>query len=1502
MATITESVRPPERRAVARSEFLDFPRLQALARGLAGDLRPVRLRGSRWRRSNHLRRLDRDARLLSAVYRTVADDVHRAETISPAAEWLLDNFHLIANEVRSVHHDLPAGYYRRLPVVPAPPFNGLTRIEVMATELIRHSDGRLDAERLRGFVQAFQSVSALTIGELWAWPSALKAALIVHVARLAEGIRRTRDENARADEYLAALDRPSAQPRAPLTGDTGVPFVVRVLQRIREYGPHAAAVRADIDAWLADRGLTPEEAIRIEGQREAADQVSMANTITSLRFCGTLDWSRFVEGVSSIEQILQRDPAGVYGRMDFRSRDQYRRAVEALADGTGEGQRRVALESVEFARRITDRPGDVRRSHVGYCLIGPGRTQFEASIQFRPRLRERVRRFALRHATALYLGSIGLLTVAAIVVALAYATAHGANTRTLVIAGLLSLIPASELAIAMVQRALSRLVEARTLPSLDLERGIPENGRTMVVVPTLFTSVEVVEHQLAHLEVQALGNMDPRVHFALLGDFADADSARLPGDEAILAAAQAGVNALNARHPQDHGTRFYVFHRERQWNPKEERWMGWERKRGKLEEFNRVLRGATDTGFQHSVGDLSILPDIRYCITLDSDTRLPRDAAKSLIGIILHPLNQPHVEPSLRRVTEGYGILQPRVSVTMSSAAGSLFARVYAGHTGVDPYTTAVSDTYQDLFGEGIFAGKGLYHVDAFRTTLHGRVPENALLSHDLFEGLHARAALVTNVEVVDDYPSTVLAHARRQRRWVRGDWQILLWLFPYVPTTRGIERNRLPLISRWKILDNLRRSLVPPALLALLVGGWTGLPGRPVVWTAGALAVIGAPVLLTLARLLTFPRLRQPIGVFLRRLVDDLKTAFAQAVLGVVLLAYHAWEMMHAIILTLVRLGITQRRLLEWETAASVAARIAGVTGRSGVLTFIAEMVSSQLVALVSFAVVVTFVPHSLAVALPFVGLWLVAPVVAYWLSLPVAPRAWILSARDRRRLRQLARKTWHYFEVFAGPQDHWLPPDNFQDTAVGGGLARRTSPTNVGMSLLSTLAAHDLGFIGTAELVTRLEGALDTITNLERHEGHLLNWYDTNTLAPLWPRYVSTVDSGNVAAALIALEAGLERIAAQGQSRDVLLDGLLDTADMVGAPAMGAVRADPLQSSVTLVARHVREHLSVPDRAVLPESFLDDQVRALDDLLAGCAAPGGPEVTPGSEPGTEWSARLLRDALLRLSDGTAIDWSDRLRGLARRSRTLAGEMHFGFLYDRTRQLFAIGYRLADADGPGRLDGSYYDLLSSEARLASFVAIAVGDVPQQHWFRLGRLAVSVDGVPTLLSWSATMFEYLMPSLLMRSFPGTLLDQTCRQAVRRQIRYGRQHGVPWGISESAFNVVDRHGTYQYKAFGIPGLGLKRGLADDLVVAPYATALALHVDVKASLENLERLTEAGGRVAWATTTPSTTHPARRTSLIVASSRRRCPAASWYGPTWRTIRAWCWWRSPMRCSTM
>jgi cyclic beta-1,2-glucan synthetase len=1300
---------PPLRSDVLRSDHLE-EYAAALAARFSVDpnvRRPA---------EDKFRRFDENVRVLRRAYRTLADDIRTGDFVASAAEWLLDNFHLVAAEISDIRRNLPRTYARSLPRLAAREHAGCARVYAMAEELIRRSDSRLDLTQLVLFLTSYQRVAPLTIGELWAWPSMLKLALVENLRRLADELLLARAARREADAYLSAAE---GRVRPPLPVGTAPAFVVQLLHGVRTLGLGLSDMRAAVDVDLASRHTTAEEAVRAEHQRQGIAQVSVANAVTSLRLCATLDWQEYVESVSLVEHALRRDPSGAYARMDFLSRDQQRRAVEELAPTSGDAQLRVALKAIESARQAAAAGSTAdRAAHVGYHLVDRGRAGLEADIGFHPRLGMRVRRLARRHATATYLGSIATGTALLMAAAATYAVGVGAGPSLTALVALLVLLPASDFVIACVHRFVVAGIDPQRLPRFDFSSGVPDGADTMVIVPTMLTTVAGIDALIEHLEVLALGNLDPRIHFAILTDFADTTASDSPGDAALLAHATTGIEALNDRTAAEAGGRFFLFHRERQWNTSEHAWIGWERKRGKIEEFNRLLRGADDTSFTTQVGELERLPAIRYCLTLDSDTRLPRDAAKQLIGIIAHPLNRPYYDTARDRVTQGYGILQPRVSVTMASAAGSLFARTYAGHTGVDPYTTAVSDVYQDLFDEGIFTGKGLYDVDAFTTALDARVPENSLLSHDLFEGLYARTALVSDVELVDDYPSSVLAHARRQHRWVRGDWQILQWLFPCVPSRSGTRRNRLPLIARWKILDNLRRSLLPPATVVLLALGWSVLPGSSALWTAIALGGIAIPVVLCVLALASGPRRAQGWRAHLRVAADDCRTAIARAGLQLAFMANESAERIHAVAVTLVRLTLTRRRLLEWETTAASAAR----SGPLRAATFVREMAFSPAIAIAVAVGVTVLRPGAWLEAAPVLVLWGAAPFIAFLLSRPTTPQQSAVSADDRAYLRTIAQRTWSYFEEFVGAENNFLPPDNIQVSPVLT-VAHRTSPTNIGLGLLSTLAAHDLEFIDTPGLLRRIDETLTTVERLDKYEGHLFNWYDTKTLAPLSPAYVSTVDSGNLAGALVTLAVG---------------------------------------------------------------------VRALDSTLA-------------------------------------------MRALA-----LFQAMNFAVLFDPVRQLFAIGYRMADTDGSGQLDASYYDLLASEARLASFLSIAKDDVPEKHWFHLGRPVSTVHGAPVLLSWSATLFEYLMPLLLMRSYPDTLLDESCRLAVRRQVDYGAERGVPWGISESAYNLIDRHGHYQYKAFGVPGLGLKRGLGDELVVAPYATALALALDPAASTANLRRL--------------------------------------------------------------
>src|SRR5688572_17787733 len=1411
--------------------------------------------------------LEDDARILRAAYQELVLAVRRGEDVPPAAEWLLDNFHEVEAAIRDVRRNLPRTFYRDLPKLAGPEHGGRARIHGLAIELIRHSDARFDLHRLTRFLLAFQAAAPLTLGELWAWPSMLKICLLANLAALSREILESRAGEAEADAYFARFETIGDEPLPPLPERPTTAFVLQVLRRMRELAPRVAELRVELDRRLGALGLDVEGAVRAEHQRQTMGQASVSNSITSLRLVSTLDWNEAVEKVSLIEQILQRDPSGVYPRMDFASRDRYRQAVEELADPTGDAQVRVALRVVENARAIQETiPADPRRTHVGWYLIGPGRRAFEADIGFVPRLGERLRRPLFRHATVFYLGSIGLLTAGMVAAACLYVwmNAPDLSATALALVGFLTMIPASQLALAIVQRVVHRLAPPRRLVRLEWSGGVPPEATTMIVVPVLVTSIRAARHQVQRLEVQALANPDPNLHFALLTDFKDAIEEELPEDEEILSVLIAGIEGLNERYAPGGREPFHLYHRSRRWNAREDVWMGWERKRGKLDEFNHLLRGAEDTSFHVRVGDASVLPRVVYVITLDADTRLPRDAARSLIGISEHPLNRPLYDARLRRVVQGYGILQPRVSITMASAAGSAFARVYAGHTGVDPYSRAVSDTYQDLFGEGIFTGKGLYHVDTFLAALEGRVPENALLSHDLFEGLFARCALVSDIEVVDDFPSSVLAHAARQQRWVRGDWQILGWLFPWVPGRRGLLRNALPLVSRWKILDNLRRSLLAPSLVALLASAWTWLPGLPAAWVGFTTLIIANPLLVELPRALRGPRPQQPLSVFLRDLGEQLETAAAQAILDAMLLAYNAWQMLQAIGVTLVRLVVTQRRLLEWETAAAAAARMAGM---SELRPYAASMWVGPMLGFTLAFVALAVRPAALPSAFPFLALWIASPFLSFWLSLPVAPRILLATPEEKAYLRRVARRTWRYFEEHVGAADHWLAPDNLQEVPDPR-VAHRTSPTNLGMGLLATLATHDLGFLSTEELESRIDRMLTAIESLEKFEGHLFNWYDTQSLGPLLPRYVSTVDSGNLAGSLWALAQGLRQAARTPPDGAVRAAALGDTAsllrDAVGAWVRSGHGRTRLRARA--IAGDVRGLRGLERAEDDPEKnrIRRDAARvgvgrllfALEEEAAQAVAAAGVSAMAAAQApdlgvaaareAVYWGRALL--ALLDRHDRAVSeapeDRTQALFGLAGRADRIADAMNFRFLYDRSRRMFSIGYRDADADGPGRLDPAYYDLLASEARLASFVAIAKGDVPQDHWFQLGRSLTSIHGRPTLVSWSGSMFEYLMPALLLRTYPETLLSDTHRGALRAQVDHGHRHEVPWGVSESAFNLVDRIGNYQYKAFGIPELGLKRGLVEDLVIAPYATALAAMVDPGRAVANLQRLARLG----------------------------------------------------------
>jgi cyclic beta-1,2-glucan synthetase len=1442
-----------------------FSREQLAQHGcvLAGTHRPSTAHGG----NALLTRLAKNESLLGAVRALLTEAVNDDRRITPAGEWLLDNFYLIEEQIRTARRHLPARYSRELPCLGDGPSAGLPRVYDIALETISHGDGRLDTDGLGGFVSAYQSVTPLSIGELWAIPIMLRLALIENLRRVAARIGADRVDRNRADTWadqmtaIAEKDPKSlilsiadmARSDPPMVGS----FVAELARRLQGKSPALALPLTWIEQRLAEDGLTIEQLVQSENQQQAADQVSISNSISSLRFLGATDWRAFVEARSLVEQVLREDPAGVYALMDFATRDQYRHVIEETARRSGQAEGDVARLVVQLAQQASPTP-EARDAHVGYYLLGAGLSRLEREARARFPLGERLRRACLRRPLASYLGAIATVTVAPTVALAITAHREGLAPWPLGLFTVLLLFCASQVAIALVNAVVPHLARPRSLPKMDVSEGIPSTAQTLVVVPSMITNAQNVEHLVEALEVRFLGNRGDHVAFGLLTDLADASQETLPEDDAIERLAEVGIQELN----QKYGSSFFLFHRPRRWNDAEHVWMGHERKRGKLADLNALLRGRGHGLFSRIVGDTAALQEVKYVITLDADTQLPRDAGRLMVGAMEHPLNRARYDEAYQRVVEGYGILQPRVAVSLPGTTRSWYERLWASEQGIDPYTRVVSDVYQDLFGEGSYIGKGIYDVDAFDLAVGQRFPENRILSHDLIEGCYARAGLLTDVQVYEEYPSRYSEDVRRRYRWIRGDWQLWRWLLPGIPGQDGRRtKNPLPGLCRWKLFDNLRRSLVPAALVGVLVLAWAWLP------FAWAWSALGAGSILLPSLIASLPGLlRRPVDVrFTQHVAAGARSLGRQALQGLLTLAwlpYEAFFSLGAAVRTIARTVFTGKRLLEWTPSGDRSRPASHRLGAAYVAMWAAPVLSAAAAAYLYAAR-----PSALGVALPFLASWCAGPWLGWLISRPITRHAVRLTPAHLRFLGQVSRRTWAFFDTYVGPGDHWLPPDNFQESPATG-LAHRTSPTNMGLALLANLSANDFGYISTGRLLDRTTRAFEAMGTMERHRGHFYNWYDTQSLVPLEPRYISSVDSGNLAGHLLTLRPGLIGLVGERILPARVFRGLRETLDLVPDTRPGPAGATLARLRKGLDAACDSPPATVVDGRLFLERLAADTQALATTLTAGPDHPASPWVSSVTEqcrdllgdlaylaPWTSVAASATPEVHLpgftsipTLGELAALDDEHAAPAIARVAAiqhlaSLASdfaEMDWEFLFDRTRRLLSIGYSIAER----RRDSSYYDLLASEARLCTFVAIAQGHLPQESWFALGRLLTTAAGEPVLLSWSGSMFEYLMPLVVMPGYEGTLLDQTCRAAVSRQIEYGRQRGVPWGISESGHHLLDARLTYQYRAFGVPGLGLKRGLSDDLVIAPYASALALMVSPEAACTNLQRLAAEG----------------------------------------------------------
>jgi len=1446
-----------------------------------------------------LTRLAENEFFLFEVHKLLTETVKANNQRTPAGEWLLDNFYLIEEQIRIGKRHLPKGYIQELPRLSNGPLKGFPRVYDIALEIISHGDGRVDPENLSRFVAAYQTIQTLKLGELWAIPTMLRLALIENLRRVAARIASGRIERNLADSWAAKMiDIAEKDPKSlilviadmaradpPIT----TPFVSEFAQRIKGLSHVLVSPLTWIEQRLSESGLTIEKLIQSGNQQQASDQVSMSNSIGSLRFLEAMDWRKFVESMSAVERILRTDLGGIYENMDFTTRDSYRHVIEKISKKSPHTEEEIAQTAISLAQKETDNNGTgSRTSHVGYYLIDKGLKQLETVVKKRFSILSMIKKLCRHFPLVIYISPILLITVIFSAALLLKANSQGLHGWPLGFLGVLSVFCASQLAIELVNWLTTLLARPQPLPKMDFSEGIPDEFRTLVVVPAMLINEQNIKELTESLEVRFLANKDNNLLFGLLTDFQDSDKETQPEDKSLVLLAQKKIEEFNEKYKDSNSNTFFLFHRPRQWNPKEKLWMGYERKRGKLEELNSLLRGESKERFSLIIGGTDILPSVKYVITLDIDTQLPRDSACSMVGAMAHPLNRASYNESKKRIIDGYTILQPRVAVSLPGTNRSRYARLYGSQPGIDPYTRTVSDVYQDVFGEGSFIGKGIYDVDVFMKFLKGRFPENQILSHDLIEGCHVRSGLLSDVQLYEENPLLYSTDVNRRHRWVRGDWQLIRWLSPFIPKQNGgVQKNPLSWLSRWKILDNLRRSIFPLALTLLILFGWIIL-SQAWFWTLTAVGIILLPSIMgSLVDLF-----KKPEDVLVRQhIADTIKDAeirLEQGIFTLLTLPYEAFYNQDAILRTIWRMLISHKKLLEWNSP-----NVTNQKSRVSLSGSYRKMwISPAIVILIIFYFGFSHLTVPLA-AFPVLFLWAISPAVTWWIGLPLESRKTKLTINQKLFLRNISRKTWAFFETFVGPEDNWLPPDNYQEDP-GSIIAHRTSPTNMGLSLLSNLSAYDFGYIPMGQLIDRTLNALRTMEIMERYQGHFYNWYDTQTLAPLKPLYISSVDSGNLAAYLITLSQGTltlpdEKIFGyqifegisdtlrnlievyKGKDKNTLVQLQKDLERIVNSPplSLDAVWQNLEELAISIVGiknNLISEQEKQTNRWMLAlEKQCKTAIEELKYLAPWIGIPISSDIKnhfPGAntiptlrelaKAGSELFPIVKQKELSELpskknnipenyrqflieSGKRAMDRIATIRQISKRLNELSN-MEYKFLYDKSRHLLSIGYNVDE----NRRDSSYYDLLASEARLGSFVAIAKDQLPQESWFALGRLLTNIGGEPILLSWSGSMFEYLMPLIIMPTYENTLLDQTYRAAVKRQVEYGKLRGVPWGISESCYNTVDVNLNYQYRAFGVPGLGLKRGLAEDLVIAPYATVLALMVEPEKSCTNLQLL--------------------------------------------------------------
>lgn len=1284
--------------------------------------------------------LEENFKVIYEVYQLLNRDIKLGINIHPAGEWILDNFYVIEEVVKTIRKDLDLKKYRELPGIGNGIYKGFSRVFVVASELVAYTDCKIDEITLGTFLGAYQKRKTLTMEEIWSIPLFIEIALIGQIRMICEKIYVAQIQKYKVENMIERLveNKQSSdqifQSNSKMKNDMisykkemKYPFIEYMSYRLKQYGKQSYPYLKILEEQVEKTGVTVSEVIQKEHFDVATKKVLMGNSITSIKNIPRINFVEIFEHINGIEKILLQDPAGVYGKMDYETKTYYRNKIKSISEKTKISEIYIAKKILELAQNAKiEESSDLyqkKRTHIGYYLISDGIDDLYRMLQVKNR---RVSKEKKQNRFVYLQIYIPLLFAIGVEYLLWNKTGH---ILIAILGSILFYVPLSEIFSQLLAYIMGKIAKPKLIPKLDLEKGIPEEFSTFVVIPTIVKEKEKVAELMNKLEIYYLANKSKNIYFALLGDCSSSSSEKEKQDEELIQEGIRKAEELNQKYSKDENfPKFHFIYRKRLWNEKEGKYLGWERKRGLLAEWNEYLLGKKENTFLVNTMDKQQVPDIKYVITLDSDTDLVLDSALKLVGAMGHILNEPVIDPYKKVVIDGHGMIQPRVGIDLMSVRKSLFTAIFAGQAGTDSYTNAISNLYQDNFEEAIFGGKGIYDVAVFEEVLGNEIPENTVLSHDLLEGNYMRCGLASDIMILDGCPSKYSGFIYRLHRWIRGDWQIAKWLKNGIYDRKG-ERKENPfnMLSKYKIWDNLRRSLIEiTIMLSFLFCIILKLNNSNSIAPFITILLISStmPMLLGIFNYIVYRQEGRKQQRSFYGQIPTLKATIIKGILELAFLPHRAYMAANAIIKTIYRLVVSKKHLLEWTTAEEMER-----SSKEDLFSYYRLMSINLLCGAVGL--IIFFTGLTSITLFTVSGLWIVAPFLAYWISKPIHNQAKIegLKEKDKEYLKEVALRTWKFFNEYMNEENNFLPPDNYQaDRKMI--VANRTSSTNIGLGLLAIVSAYDLGFISKKECLCKLQNTMNTISKLAKWNGHLYNWYYTDTLDPLTPRFISTVDSGNFVGYLFVLKTFLKEL---NQTEDPQIHTMLMTIN-----------------------------------------------------------------------------KMIEDT------------------------------DFSVLYNPKTRLFSVGFDLEN----NLFVDSYYDFLASEARQASLVAIAKRDIPAKHWSNLSRTLTILNKYKGLISWSGTAFEYLMPNINIRKYPGSLLDESSRFLVMSQREYAKKLGLPWGISESAFNLRDLNSNYQYKAFGVPWLGLKRGLADEMVVAPYGSILAVSDYPEEVIQNLKQLEKEG----------------------------------------------------------